>query len=274
MRRASISRSLVHETKVLFLDEPDGIDPTSRVAVWDEVSRLNDDHGTRCSSRRVTRRSDNSRRLAIIDHGRMCAKGTGATKAAGADPARDESTRALEAARATLGRSAAPTGASRYLASGLDAARRSDRFVRALARPHHGPTRALRRVSTTSRRRHRSPARGEYGVASISGRALPTSVVALIVTPSGPRIDLRCSSARLKARSAAINRGFPAVVLPDFCCPRPSSKQGFQCHERRIRLAHDIETAYTTGDRTPVHGCRSSSAGPGSAAFALVRPWC
>ena len=40
-RRLEIARGLVHEPKMFFLDEPTtGLDPVSRVAVWEMLARL------------------------------------------------------------------------------------------------------------------------------------------------------------------------------------------------------------------------------------------
>ena len=55
-RRVEIARGLVHEPRIFFLDEPTtGLDPVSRVAVWEMLQRIKSRAASsRFSSRRTT----------------------------------------------------------------------------------------------------------------------------------------------------------------------------------------------------------------------------
>jgi ABC-2 type transport system ATP-binding protein len=77
-RRLDLALSLVHEPTVLFLDEPTtGLDPMSRVALWDEVRRLNTEHGTTVflTTQYLEEADQLARRIAIIDKGRIVREG-------------------------------------------------------------------------------------------------------------------------------------------------------------------------------------------------------
>jgi len=77
-RRLDLALSLVHEPAVLFLDEPTtGLDPMSRIALWDEVRRLNQDQGmTVLLTTQYLEEADQlADRVAIIDHGRIVREG-------------------------------------------------------------------------------------------------------------------------------------------------------------------------------------------------------
>ncbi|HWL37060.1 MAG TPA: ATP-binding cassette domain-containing protein [Frankiaceae bacterium] len=77
-RRLDLAAALVHSPSVLFLDEPTtGLDPASRVTVWDEVRRINDSGTTVFLTTQYLEEADQlCDRLAIIDHGRIVAAGT------------------------------------------------------------------------------------------------------------------------------------------------------------------------------------------------------
>ncbi|MFP3905821.1 MAG: ATP-binding cassette domain-containing protein [Acidimicrobiales bacterium] len=78
-RRLDLALSLVHEPVVLFLDEPTtGLDPTSRMALWEEVRRLNQDHGTTVflTTQYLEEADELAGRIAIIDDGRIVREGT------------------------------------------------------------------------------------------------------------------------------------------------------------------------------------------------------
>lgn len=85
-RRLDLALSLVHEPVVLFLDEPTtGLDPTSRVALWEEVRRLNREHGTTIflTTQYLEEADQLADRVAIIDGGRIVADGSPAALKAG-----------------------------------------------------------------------------------------------------------------------------------------------------------------------------------------------
>jgi ABC-2 type transport system ATP-binding protein len=77
-RRLDLALSLVHEPEVLFLDEPTtGLDPMSRLALWEEVRHLNRERGTTVllTTQYLEEADQLARRVAIIDHGRIVKKG-------------------------------------------------------------------------------------------------------------------------------------------------------------------------------------------------------
>src|SRR3954462_34026 len=77
-RRLALASALVHEPEVLFLDEPTtGLDPASRLTVWDEVRRINELGTTVFLTTQYLEEADQlCERLAIIDDGRIVREGT------------------------------------------------------------------------------------------------------------------------------------------------------------------------------------------------------
>ncbi len=77
-RRLDLASALVHEPQVLFLDEPTtGLDPASRLTVWDEVRRINGRGTTVFLTTQYLEEADQlCDRLAIIDGGRIVREGT------------------------------------------------------------------------------------------------------------------------------------------------------------------------------------------------------
>ncbi len=78
-RRLDLALALVHDPKVLFLDEPTtGLDPVSRATVWGEVRRLNTELGmTVFLTTQYLEEADTlADRVGIINHGRIAAEGT------------------------------------------------------------------------------------------------------------------------------------------------------------------------------------------------------
>ena len=76
-RRLDLAMSLIHQPTVLFLDEPTtGLDPTSRLNLWDEVRNLNRDGTTVFLTTQYLEEADElAGRIAIIDQGRIVREG-------------------------------------------------------------------------------------------------------------------------------------------------------------------------------------------------------
>ena len=77
-RRLDLASALVHQPRVLFLDEPTtGLDPASRLTVWDEVRSINSSGTTIFLTTQYLEEADElCERLAIIDAGVIVAEGT------------------------------------------------------------------------------------------------------------------------------------------------------------------------------------------------------
>src|ERR687897_1066216 len=93
-RRLDLAAALVHNPQVLFLDEPTtGLDPVSRVKVWEEVRRLNRELQMTIflTTQYLEEADELADRVGIINEGRIVAEGTpdeageGATRKGGGE---------------------------------------------------------------------------------------------------------------------------------------------------------------------------------------------
>jgi len=78
-RRLEIARGLVHNPRIFFLDEPTtGLDPVSRVAVWEMLESLRKSHHlTMLITTHYMEEADHlCDRIAIVDHGKLVALDT------------------------------------------------------------------------------------------------------------------------------------------------------------------------------------------------------
>jgi len=78
-RRLDLALALLHEPRVLFLDEPTtGLDIQSRTALWDEVAHLSRDEGMTVflTTQYLEEADQLADHLGIIDHGKLVAEGT------------------------------------------------------------------------------------------------------------------------------------------------------------------------------------------------------
>jgi ABC-2 type transport system ATP-binding protein len=77
-RRLEVALGIINHPEVLFLDEPStGLDPQNRANLWDQVRQLREDGTTVFLTTHYLDEADQlSDRLAIVDRGRVIAKGT------------------------------------------------------------------------------------------------------------------------------------------------------------------------------------------------------
>ena len=78
-RRLEIARGLLHEPKILFLDEPTtGLDPQTRNLLWDRLQELNKTEKMTIflTTHYMEEAERMATRIAIMDHGKIIATGT------------------------------------------------------------------------------------------------------------------------------------------------------------------------------------------------------
>lgn len=116
-RRLEIARGLLHEPKILFLDEPTlGLDTQTRNLMWDYVKRLSKEKGMTIffTTHYLDEAEGVAERIAIIDHGKIVASGTTA------ELTRQTGTKSLEKAYLQLTGSAARDDADSGNNNGLN----------------------------------------------------------------------------------------------------------------------------------------------------------
>ena len=77
-RRVDIARALIHEPKILFLDEPTtGLDPKSRIMVWNVIDNLRKNANlTVFLTTHYMEETKDANRVVIIDHGHILVNDT------------------------------------------------------------------------------------------------------------------------------------------------------------------------------------------------------
>ncbi len=78
-RRLDIVMGLIHQPRLVFLDEPStGLDPQSRANLWNHIRKLRDEMGTTVflTTHYMDEADSLSDRILIIDHGTIVAEGT------------------------------------------------------------------------------------------------------------------------------------------------------------------------------------------------------
>ncbi|TFG30783.1 MAG: ATP-binding cassette domain-containing protein, partial [Promethearchaeota archaeon] len=76
-RRLSLACTLIHEPRLLILDEPTvGVDPNLRLNFWDYFSDLNDEGVTILTTTHIMDEAEKSKRIGFMRSGKLIAEGT------------------------------------------------------------------------------------------------------------------------------------------------------------------------------------------------------
>lgn len=78
-RRLEIARGLLHQPKILFLDEPTlGLDAQTRISLWEQIKQLNQKYQTTIffTTHYLEEAEKIASKIAIIDNGKIIAEGT------------------------------------------------------------------------------------------------------------------------------------------------------------------------------------------------------
>jgi len=141
-QRLMVARSIFHRPAVLFMDEPTaGLDPQSRLALWDLLLRLNADGQTILLTTHYMEEADRlCGRVAIMDHGRVLALDTPANlkQTVGADTI------------VTVKTTGDPEELERVLANEITGVTRTRRTEDGLELHVRGGTRLVARVATAA----------------------------------------------------------------------------------------------------------------------------
>jgi len=78
LQKLLVARALIHNPKILFLDEPTlGLDPQARIAIWEEVLRLKDEGKTMILTTHYMEEADRlCDRVAIMNQGQIVKEGS------------------------------------------------------------------------------------------------------------------------------------------------------------------------------------------------------
>ena len=123
LRRVDIALGLIHNPRVLFLDEPSaGLDPQSRASLWEQMKLLRREHGITIvlTTHYLDEADHMADRIVIVDHGQVIANGSADTLKA--DLAGDwirVTTSDTDTARAAAGLAGRMAGVTEVTAEGL-----------------------------------------------------------------------------------------------------------------------------------------------------------